>query len=103
MQVEQRAGRVGVRDLDEHHGDSAELAARGEDVGRERVFGQQVLEQRALGLDVTAQVEGRVPEGLVDRVALLLRHNSSPGVVKARFPVHDEVFWVPLSILALIY
>jgi hypothetical protein len=66
--------RLDVRDIDEDHGDAAQVAGRRADVGRQGLRGEHLLEQGALDSDVPAEVERGVALDLVNHVTLLGSH-----------------------------
>src|ERR1035437_2394277 len=77
MNVEDGAARLDVRDVDEYHGDAAQVSGRRADVGRQGLRGEHLLEEGTLGGDVPAEIERGVAEDLVDHVALLGGHCRS--------------------------
>ena len=76
MQVEDHAAGLGTGDCDEDHWDSTELPRTRVNVGRERMAGQHLLEQMALGDDVAAEVEGGVAQHLLDGLTLFSAHDG---------------------------
>jgi hypothetical protein len=77
MNVEDSAARLDVSDVDEDHGDAAQVSGRHADVCRQGLRGEHLLEEGALGGDVPAEIERGVAEDLVDHVALLGGHCRS--------------------------
>ena len=74
VNVEDGAARLDVGDVDEDHGDAAQVSGRRVDVCWQGMRGEHLLEEGALGGDVPAEIERGVAEDLVDHVALLGGH-----------------------------
>jgi hypothetical protein len=77
VDVEDGAARLDAGDVGEDHRDAAQVCGRRSDVGREGLGGEHLLEEGALGGDVSAEVERGVAEDPVDHVALLCGHRRS--------------------------
>ena len=77
VDVEDGAARLDAGDVDEDHGDAAQVAGRRADVGRQGLRGEHLLEEGALDGDVPAEIERGAAEDLVDHVALLGGHCRS--------------------------
>jgi hypothetical protein len=79
MDVQDDLSGVSARDVDIHDRDPAETGGRGLDVGANGRRRHHLIEDGPLLVDLTAQVERRGSQHLVQFVALLLAHDFCSG------------------------
>src|SRR4029077_8115250 len=95
VNVEDSAARLDAGDVDEYHGDAAQVPGRHADIGRPGLGGEHLLEDGARGGDVPAEIERGGAEDLVDHVALLGSHCRSfhrggPGRAGRRYRIGES-------------